>query len=305
MPHLKSASYLLLVAMAGGSLTVLAKFALERMPVFGYTSVRYAISLLMIYLALRLIGKKAPWGKFKSFAPIAVMWIVTGVMFALGLQRTNATTAQFIHTAIPIVTAIFAWFILRHRLSRIQWVGVGIAFIGVLTIIFSRGSISLSSGFLGNVLVFCSVFGFALYGVLTKLPRYKHIEPLEMTFIGFCFGVPLVLPLAITEIVREGNWLPDVSPSAWVATIFASLAMVLFATGFQKLVSAIGPSFASLNQYLNPIFVIMWAALLLDERPELQALVGGAIALAGVGLVTWHQRKDDIETRLRAENKAD
>jgi drug/metabolite transporter (DMT)-like permease len=294
------------LAIVAGSQTVLGKFALERIPLFGYTAGRFLIAYVLICIAMRVTGRKLPWHKIGLFAPLAILWIATGTTFILGLQRTNATTTQFIHTAIPIITAIFAWFILRHRLSKIQWLGVITAFFGIVVVVTSTGSVSLeNTNFLGNILIFLSAIGFALYAVLTKLSKYRSVDPFEMIFIGFTFGIPIALPFAVAEYVHVGNWLPEVSTSAWVALVLASVGMTFFATVFQVLINRIGPSYAALNQYLNPIVVIFWAALLLNELPEMQALIGASVTLAGVGLVTWQQRKEDRKTSAAAVGSAE
>lgn len=306
MHNSKPSSLLLVLALIAGSQTVLGKFALERMPTFGYTALRFSLAYLIVIAALLVTGRKLPWKKVVPFAPVAVLWILSGMAFIMGLQRTDATTTQFIHTSIPIITAIAAGLILQHRLRKAQWLGVAIAFVGVVLVILSEGGLSLqNASFLGNVLVFASAVGFALYAVLTRLPKFREIEPLETIFIGFTFGVPMIAPFAMAEFLHSGNWLPGVSPSAWAAVVLATIAFVFFATIFQILINRAGPSYASLNQYLNPVFVIFWAAILLNETPEALALAGGAIALAGVALVSWHQRKDDIETTVRATTSAD
>ena len=306
MSRVQPHHYLLLLAVAAGSQTVLGKFALERMPVFGYATLRFILAYVFIYAAMRMTGRSIPWKKIIPFAPVGLITIAAGTAFIFGLQRTNATTAQFIHTAIPILTALFAGMILRRRLSNIQWIGVMIAFFGVVVTITSNGGLSLqNTSFIGNLLVFLSALGFAFYAVLTKLPRYKDVDPFEMIFISFTFGVPLILPFAVAEYIHIGNWVPAVSAEAWIAVLLASVSMVFFATVFQMLINKVGPSYASLNQYLNPIVVIFWAALLLQELPVLQAVIGALIALMGVGLVTWRQRKDDLEASVRASNSAE
>jgi drug/metabolite transporter (DMT)-like permease len=125
----------------------------------------------------------------------------------------------------------------------------------------------------------------ALYAVVTKLPKHQAIGAIDMVFICMYYGLVLSLPFAIAEL-RTENWIANVEPSAWIAAVCSALAMTFFAVGFQALIKTIGPSYAALNQYINPLFVIVWAALLLHERPQGVALIGAGVALVGVWLVT-------------------
>lgn len=283
---LKPFLYLMLVAFAGGSLSVLSKFALASIPVFGLVATRYVICLILLYLVLRMRGKRVPWRKFRPFMPIAILWILSAFAFMFGLQRTNATTAQFIHTGIPVATALFAGYILHQKLRGRQWAGIALALAGVTAIILSKGRLTFDdTSLVGNLLVLLSLFGYAAYAVLTKLSRYHRIDAVEMVFICISYGLAISLPLAAAEL-RADNWVSSVGTSAWLATVFGAIAMAVFATGFQALNKLIGPAYAALSQYLNPLFVILWAAVLLDERPEVEALFGAAVALTGVWLVT-------------------
>jgi drug/metabolite transporter (DMT)-like permease len=53
-----------------------------------------------------------------------------------------------------------------------------------------------------------------------------------------------------------------------------------------------GAGFASLNNFLVPLFGVMWGVLLLEERPSPRAVAGLALIFAGLAAVRlWPRRR--------------
>ncbi len=294
--QLRPLAYLLLLSLVGGSVAVLSKLALRDMPAFSFIVCRLLLSAAIAYGLLRAIHKNVSWRNFKLFAPIATFWWLNALLFTFGLQRTNATTAQFIHISIPILTAICAGFLLRQKLSLRQWVGAATAAFGVSTVVLSGGSLSLSDeSMVGNLIILFSAVVFSLYAVGSKLPRYKNLHAFEMVFIGGVCGTFATLPFALWEGWTR-PWVSTLPLHAWLAAIGAGVVIGIFYGGFQWLINTFGPAYATLNLYLLPGFVIVWAGVLLQERPTAASAMGATIALVGVWFVTQAgRRKKDAD----------
>jgi drug/metabolite transporter (DMT)-like permease len=59
---------------------------------------------------------------------------------------------------------------------------------------------------------------------------------------------------------------------------------------FMYMIRRTGPTRASMVGYLAPVWTILLAVLFLDERIGLRELLGGAIVLSGVALVSFSGR---------------
>jgi drug/metabolite transporter (DMT)-like permease len=284
--RLRPLIYLTVVAFIGGSVSTFSKLALQNIPAFAFAFLRLALGAVIGYLLIRLAGVKISWNSFKLFAPVAIFWWLNALVFTFGLQRTTATTAQFIHISIPIITALLGIWILKHRLNTWQWLGTIIAAAGVSLVILSGDSLSFNNkSFVGNLIIFSSGVIFSFYAVLSQRGKYKNIHAFEMIFIGAVCGTIVSLPLAVVEYVHK-PWLSGVPAKAWWSALAAGVIITVFYGGLQSLLNKFGSSYGTLTLYLMPAFVIFWASVLLGEKVTFKSVLGAAIALVGVWIVT-------------------
>ena len=91
----------------------------------------------------------------------------------------------------------------------------------------------------------------------------------------------------------------DIAPASWSWRIWAAmLFLAIFGTAiaytwFTEAVHQLGAGHASIFINLVPVFAVLQAALLLDERLGLSVLFGGLLVIAGVWLTT--QQKNSLE----------
>lgn len=284
----------ILVAAVAGMAGPLSKYALQDIPVFGYTFVRLLASALIMLIVLWLMKKPPSRKNFVLFAPVATFWWLNALVFTAGLQHTNATTAQFIHICIPAITALIAYAVLRERLNNKQWLGSLVAIIGVGIVVVSGGTLSFTnSAFLGNILIALSAVVFSIYAVFSKKAKYGHIRPVEMIFIASLCGVVVSLPLALIE-YQNNQWLGAASGLSLLAMLVGVTAISIFYVGFQSLIRKYGASIATTNLYLLPIAVIVWSFIILREVVSLPDAIGAVVAIIGVtifSLATPKNRK--------------
>jgi len=111
-------------------------------------------------------------------------------------------------------------------------------------------------------------------------------SPLGVTAIACLAGAVMLFPFGFLE-----HGYQDVS--TWPVGAWLDIAyLVVFATivGFVLFYYAVrrfGAGLASMVSYLVPVFALVQAVFLLNERPTPLELVGGAIILLGVRLATW------------------
>jgi drug/metabolite transporter (DMT)-like permease len=123
---------------------------------------------------------------------------------------------------------------------------------------------------------------YATLGAITT----RSGSPLGVTAVACLAGSAMLFPFGFLE--HGYRDVPTWPLGAWLDIAY----LVVFATivGFVLFYYAVrrfGAGLASMVSYLVPVFALVQAVILLNERPTVLELVGGAIILAGVRLATW------------------
>ena len=115
---------------------------------------RWAIALALT-LPLALPHLRTQWPLLKRGWPAIVIRGLLGVggyntLAYVALQYTAATNAVLLNSFIPIATITLSWAFLKKHLRGIEWLGVMMSLIGVITIV-ARGKLSTFAGLAPNI----------------------------------------------------------------------------------------------------------------------------------------------------------
>jgi drug/metabolite transporter (DMT)-like permease len=140
---------------------------------------------------------------------------------------------------------------------------------------------------LGQIAVATAALCYAVNGLVAR-----RLPPMRVEAIGagtlLCATI-IGLPVSL---VVDAPW--EVAPSALSMAALIGLGVINTAGGYLllfALVTRAGAGFASLNNFLVPLFGVVWGALLLGERPSPQALLGLFLILGGLAAVRlWPRR---------------
>ena len=96
-------------------------------------------------------------------------------------------------------------------------------------------------------------------------------------------GAVISVPLAL--IIDGPSAVMSADANAWWATLYIGVLPTGLATLiYFRLVEVRGASFFSFVNYLNPVFGVLWGALLLAEVISLQAVAALGLILLGVAM---------------------
>ena len=210
------------------------------------------------------------------------------VLATWGTQYSLASNAAIITLSLPVITAFFAFLILKEKMNKIRWLSFIIAIIGV--ILCSTGDIKqmdFSSRYsLGNLLIFMAIIGNAYYNVGCKkiLERYTEIE---MVFYTYIVMVILLTPLVLYYESDVFARIPSFTTQTWIGmsllTFFHNfLSMILFF----KALKVLDAMQVALSNYLITFFGLPIAAIWLGEKLSGQTIAGGMLVFISTLIIT-------------------
>ena len=266
-----------------GGMYVVSKVVLEIIPPFALVSIRLILGALTLLIVLLLRG-------FPAIATRQV-WQVLGVGFVgygislslqfLGTKLSTAANGSLVTSATPAFVLVFAWMLLKEKITWPRLVSLLLATLGVVAVIDPSSAQLNPELFLGNLSLIGAALTWALYSVLVRKTT-QNLDVLPFSLIAFLGGLPITLPVGAWEARTLGIGeisLGVVGGILFLGIISTALAMVLWNTAF----ALVDASLASLTFFAQPVVGTVLGWLFLGERITPLFLLGGL--LIGLGLV--------------------
>lgn len=181
----------------------------------------------------------------------------------------------------PVLTAIAGRRVLGERLRRLQWLGVALGFSGVIIVVVDR-LLAKSVGLSAGALLAASLSVLAMSAGTLVQRRYGNTTPLLWGTATQYAVAAAVLALAATIHGDEG-FTPtarSLFAIAWAIIVLSIAAVLIMMWLLQREAAA---KVSSLF-FLTPALSAIEGAILFDEQLGVLALVGLAVALAGVAI---------------------
>jgi drug/metabolite transporter (DMT)-like permease len=238
-----------------------------------------------------------------EFILIGVFGQVVAQLFVTwGVRLSLASNGALLMLALPVSTAVMAYFFLDERMTRVRWVSFALAIAGVLECSgIDWKELNLTSGkfLLGNSMIFLSVNGSAFYNAYSK-KLLVRFTPLQVLLYSYYAVIAFMLPITLYTEPQGFRDLPHFSPPVWMGLIALALfqyflSMVIFLNVLTRL----DATQAGLSNYLISFFGVLIAAAILHERLTKFMILGGILVLASTLLVTVYEERQ----RGRANSK--
>lgn len=270
---------------------VVSDVVLDVVPPATLVLMRYVIALPVLWLAVRITHargiQRTDWPKLALTAFVG-FGISLLAQFA-GTKLSTAAAGALITSATPAFIVLFAWLILRERAAGRQWLGLGIATIGVLIVSLlgdQPASEEATNPLLGNLLLIVAAVSWALYSVLVKLNTQKYTA-LAITLAVTALGIPMVAPVAAIELQTQSIGtltVPVVLGILYIGIGSTAIAFFLWNKSFELLDAAT----ASLFFFAQPVVGALLSAIFLGQKLGWSFLLGGGLILLGalLGMLT-------------------
>lgn len=223
--------------------------------------------------------------------------LLVGFLFALefllvgeGLRHTSAShMVVFLYTAPIFVALGLHWKLPAERLGGIQWLGIALAFTGIVLTFFGRqqpaGAAQPGNILWGDFLALLAGIAWAATTVVVRLSSLARASATR-TLLYQLAAAFVLLTFAAVVLGQTGI---RHTPLAWGSLAFQAL-VVSFASylAWFWLLRHYLASRLGVFSFLTPLFGMAFGVLLLDEPLEPSFLAGAALVLAGIVLVSGY-----------------
>jgi probable blue pigment (indigoidine) exporter len=256
-----------------------------------FAMVRYALSAAAI--AALAAATRVPRPSARALGLSAILGIpivgAYGLLLYVGEQTTSGGLSSILIAIVPSLTVLLALPVLPgETLGRRALLGLGIGFVGVFVLVFPPPGVTLATSIWGPVAVIGAAISFSIGSVVL---RARRPEGETLWGVSVQFAVATVFLLAALPLLEPNSALPlsrDVLASLAYLVVFPSL--VGYALYF-ALHHRVGPGRANVVAYVNPVAALAVGTLLLGEPFNWWELVGFALVLVGLTLVTGVGRR--------------
>lgn len=253
---------------------------------YGLNILRVGISLLLFWMVWVFGGTAA--GIRKKDLPRFILCGLTGVainqmLFIKGLTMTSTIHAALLMLCTPLLITIFAFWILKEKITFLKSLGLALGIGGAVLLIISKeknGTASLS----GDMLILLNAMAYTIYFILVK-PLMQEYPPLHVVRWVFTFGFLMIVPfgwIQFTEVQWiQFNWSHFVSLfTIVICGTFLAYSFNIF--GIKHLGAGVTGSYI----YTQPVFAGIIAAFFLKEDFNWEKVIAGLMIFSGVFLVS-------------------
>jgi drug/metabolite transporter (DMT)-like permease len=240
---------------------------------------RYAIATLVL-LPFVLSRPRVRFARVDRVAVTALGIVQFGVLIALlnvGLRHLDAALAALLFASFPLMTGVIASVLGREAMTAAKWMGVGLAFVGVGLVLWSRiGPTGGDNGAaVGAGAVLTAAFCGALCSVLYR-PYLERYPTLPVGALAMAAATLFLLPLSWPE-WRHGG--PTLTIGGWAAVGFVGLSSGIGYCLWLWALKHAPPTVVTNFLSLSPVTAAVLGVGLLGEAVT-PVMVGGLLTVA-------------------------
>jgi drug/metabolite transporter (DMT)-like permease len=263
-----------------GSTYLGIRIGLDGFPPFLMGGLRFVAAGGLFYVFLRWRGHAAPTpAQWRNAVVLGLLMVVLGNGLVNFAEQTVSTGLAAIAIAsMPLWAGMFSAFRGRHP-SRLEWLGLGLGFAGVVWLKFGSAA---SASLPGMIALLVAPVAWALGSVWSRdrdLPAPFMSTAAQMLCGGVAMGV---LGLALGERLHS---LPALAPT--LAVVYLALfGSIVAYSAYVWLLHNVRPALATSYAYVNPPIAVLLGMLTLGEHVDSHMVGAMLVILAGVLIIT-------------------
>jgi drug/metabolite transporter (DMT)-like permease len=208
------------------------------------------------------------------------------MFFIKGLTYTSAIHASLLILLTPILITVFAFTVLKEKVTLIKAFGLALGIGGAVLLILSKEQSSSASDYLlGDLLIVINAISYTIYFIIVK-PLMAEYPPLHVVRWVFTFGFLMILPFGWNEFVtipwEKLEW------SHYLSILFIVVPGTFLAYFFNIYgIQHLGAGATGSYIYTQPVFAAIIAVIFFHEQLTSAKLLAGIMIFLGVFLVSF------------------
>lgn len=274
---------LILLSLIWGGSFFFIKNLLHDFGPWGIAFLRSTFGFLFITLVMLIMRKPFALREIRWLPTVVIAMINMALPWTLiGFSETRlaSSMASVLNATTPIWTMLVGLLFFGSVFRRIQWIGMGVALVGLVILLGIRPGSFITVDFIG----FAAMIGATLcYAVGSQLSK-RLLGGLTMYQLTFGTLLGAMVGSGIIALTTEKI---DLSKIAEPANIGSLVGLGIFGSGvayilFNYMVLKGSPEFATSVTYLVPATAMIWGYTLLDEPIGWSLIIGLILILSGV-----------------------
>jgi drug/metabolite transporter (DMT)-like permease len=263
---------------------------------YGLSLLRISFAFISFFILSLIMGTRQRFSLKEHLTLMACGLLGTTLnqaSFLAGLARTSPVDASLIITMTPILTMLFAAFIIKEPITFKKAFGVMVGLAGAFLILYAsyNGNFHQSGSITGNLIVLISSFVFALYLVIVRPLMIKY-PPVEIMKWSFFYGMIFCAPFCLKYVkMSEGAGMVQYLQLGY-ALIFGTFIAYLLVSFALKLLR---PTTVSMFNYVQPLIASFIAIAIGQDTMNWTKPISALLIFTGVYLVIKSKSKEEIE----------
>lgn len=257
----------------------------------------FAALLIVPLLRARGYGLLPANGAWKAGAMAGFLYALEYLLLGEGLRFTSAShSVVFLYTAPAFAALGLHWLLPEERLTAVQWAGMALAFAGIAVTFYGRSPLDADfrTVLFGDFLALLAGAAWGATTVVIRCTKLAQVPPMQTVFCLLAAAFVLLLPAAAL-LGQAGFRLTSV---VWTSLAF-NIVIMSFASQLawlwllrHYLASRLGALL-----FLTPLFGVAFGVALLDETVAPRFILGAAMVLTGILLVSARQALATLQPR--------
>lgn len=198
------------------------------------------------------------------------------ILLYLGIESLPASQAFTLNYLWPVMIIVFAWPILKEKLTVRKLFAITLSFLGVVIVATDGNLLGLNKTNLFGI--FCCIgaaISYGLFSVLNKKENYNKFLSMMLFYL-----VAFVLSL-IVNLVQNSLFVPDLPQLLGLSWIGIFTSAIAFTSWILALNNGNTAKISNLA-YITPFLSLIWTILILKEKFSAFYLIGLFLIVLGI-----------------------
>ena len=191
------------------------------------------------------------------------------------LESTTALNTGTLFTLVPLLTAIFAIFLLKQKFGLVQFITYFVGILGTCIVVF-KGNLQLFLKFElneGDIIFLFAIISMSLYSISTKFVHKKGDELIVLVFTTLLSGI-IWMSIALLVMDIPLQW-GKISGNLVYYMLYLIIGATIFTVYlYQQASINLGPKKVMAYVYINPACIALLMFITHGETIGLKVLIG-------------------------------